>query len=67
MRKVSLYAGVAAIAIAAGLTAPPTAPSAQQPTSAVTVGASDLGGVVSGAGGPEAGVWVIAETTDLAT
>jgi hypothetical protein len=67
MRRVSLYAGVAAIAIAAGVTASPTAPSAQQPTSAVTVGASDLGGVVSGAGGPEAGVWVIAETTDLPT
>ena len=33
----------------------------------VTVGASDLGGVVTGAGGPEAGVWVIAETTDLPT
>jgi hypothetical protein len=28
---------------------------------------SDLGGVVTGANGPEAGVWVIAETTDLPT
>ena len=27
----------------------------------------DLGGVVTGAKGPEAGVWVIAETTDLPT
>ena len=26
----------------------------------VTVGATDLGGVVTSAGGPEAGVWVIA-------
>jgi len=33
----------------------------------VTVGATDLGGVVTSAGGPEAGVWVIAETTDLPT
>ena len=33
----------------------------------VTVGATDLGGVVTGASGPEAGVWVIAETTDLPT
>ncbi len=30
----------------------------------MTVGDSDLGGVVSGPNGPEAGVWVIAETTD---
>ena len=43
--------------------------SAQQPSSPpdVTVGQNDLGGTVSGAGGPEAGVWVIAETTDLPT
>ena len=31
------------------------------------VGVSDIGGVVAGAKGPEAGVWVIAETTDLPT
>src|SRR5499426_3507153 len=31
------------------------------------IGGSDLGGVVSGPGGPEAGVWVIAETTELPT
>lgn len=34
---------------------------------AQTVGAADIGGVVTGKGGPEAGVWVIAETTDLPT
>src|SRR5262249_40991667 len=39
--------------------------SAQQP--AVTVGTTDMGGVVSGPNGPEAGVWVIAETNDLGT
>jgi hypothetical protein len=33
---------------------------------AVRIG-RDLGGVVSGPNGPEAGVWVIAETTDLPT
>jgi hypothetical protein len=33
----------------------------------VGVGGSDIGGVVTGPGGPEAGVWVIAETTDLPT
>ncbi|HXE37884.1 MAG TPA: carboxypeptidase-like regulatory domain-containing protein, partial [Azonexus sp.] len=31
------------------------------------VGPADIGGVVSGPKGPEAGVWVIAETTDLPT
>jgi hypothetical protein len=31
------------------------------------LGPTDLGGVVTSAGGPEAGVWVIAETTDLPT
>src|SRR5687767_15799948 len=33
----------------------------------VSVDADDLGGVVTGPKGPEAGVWVIAETTDLPT
>jgi streptogramin lyase len=31
------------------------------------IGASDIGGVVTGPKGPEAGVWVIAETTGLPT
>ena len=39
--------------------------SAQQPT--VSVDGDDLGGVVTSTKGPEAGVWVIAETTDLPT
>ena len=43
-------------------------PSAQQSNdSGVTIGPSDLGGVVTSANGPEAGVWVIAETNDLPT
>jgi hypothetical protein len=33
----------------------------------VSIGASDIGGVVTGPSGPEAGVWVIAETADLPT
>src|SRR5687767_7155955 len=33
----------------------------------VEIGANDIGGVVSGPNGPEAGVWVIAETFDLPT
>ena len=38
---------------------------AQQPASDVAIDADDIGGVVTGPNGPEAGVWVIAETRDL--
>src|SRR5215208_5544674 len=34
---------------------------------AVPIDADDIGGVVTGPKGPEAGVWVIAETTELPT
>jgi hypothetical protein len=34
---------------------------------AVPIDSNDIGGVVAGANGPEAGVWVIAETRDLPT
>jgi hypothetical protein len=40
---------------------------ARQGGDAVRVDADDIGGVVTGPKGPEAGVWVIAETTDLPT
>ena len=43
------------------------APVAAQQSNSITVADGDLGGVVTGPKGPEAGVWVIAETTDLAT
>src|SRR5258705_9133086 len=33
----------------------------------VRIDADDIGGIVTGAKGPEAGVWVIAETADLPT
>jgi hypothetical protein len=38
-----------------------------QSSAPVKIGSTDIGGVVSSAKGPEAGVWVIAETTDLPT
>jgi hypothetical protein len=41
--------------------------SAQQPAAAVAIDNDDIGGVVTSTKGPEAGVWVIAETTDLPT
>src|SRR5438876_725251 len=40
---------------------------AQSADPAIRIGGRDLGGVVTSANGPEAGVWVIAETTDLPT
>ncbi|MGH9786768.1 MAG: hypothetical protein ACRD88_21575, partial [Terriglobia bacterium] len=39
----------------------------QQTGGAVQIDNDDIGGVVTSARGPEAGVWVIAETTDLPT
>src|SRR3979490_802474 len=62
----SLYLSVAAIGIAGVVRASSVPLSAQQNAPpGVTVGDSDLGGVVRGPNGPEAGVWVIAETHDL--
>src|SRR2546429_7035828 len=62
----SLAMAASAACIAAAMIGPSEA-QAQGNNAAVTIGAGDLGGVVSGAAGPEAGVWVIAETTDLPT
>ena len=42
-------------------------PISAQQAGAVSVDNDDLGGTVTGPKGPEAGVWVIAETTDLPT
>ena len=64
--KSALYLGVAAIAVAAILAGAPARLVAQQ-NPPVSIGATDLGGVVTGPNGPEAGVWVIAETTELPT
>ena len=61
-----LRAGTAALAIAAGVAALTSGARAQQ-SAAVSVDADDIGGVVAGPKGPEAGVWVIAETSDLPT
>ena len=59
--------GLVAAAMVAALAAASSAADAQQTAGGITVGESDLGGVVRSASGPEAGVWVIAETTDLPT
>jgi hypothetical protein len=59
-----LVAGGVAVFVAASLMDISARQSAGQ---AVPVDADDLGGVVTGPKGPEAGVWVIAETGDLPT
>ncbi len=59
------------ILLSATILASPLAPVAalaqSDPPAAPSIGATDIGGVVASAQGPEAGVWVIAETTDLPT
>src|SRR5438270_8502994 len=51
--------------LAAGLPAPLRAQ--PSPAPAVEIDADDIGGVVTSRFGPEAGVWVIAQTTELGT
>jgi hypothetical protein len=60
------FVGVVAVAIAGYLITARTNLNAQQAAS-LKIKASDIGGVVASSKGPEAGVWVIAETTDLPT
>ena len=62
--KTRLHLSAAAIGVA-GLLA--LAPAELRAQTAVAIDADDIGGVVTGPKGPEAGVWVIAETTDLPT
>jgi hypothetical protein len=59
-RSAAIAAGVLLLAIAPGR--------GQQSTAeAIRIADGDVGGTVTGANGPEAGVWVIAETTQLPT
>jgi hypothetical protein len=60
-----LFSTVGAIGIAAMAVAMPVPACAQQ--AVVQIDKDDIGGVVTGPSGPEAGVWVIAETTELPT
>src|SRR6267154_6852206 len=60
--KRALLQSVALAGIAGCLTLLPAGLNAQ-----VAIDADDIGGVVTGPRGPEAGVWVIAETRDLPT
>jgi hypothetical protein len=59
----AVAAGIAALIAACAMQAGKEASSG----AAVRIDADDIGGVVTSAKGPEAGVWVIAETTELPT
>ena len=69
IRKLTNAPGlIAVLAIALGVSASLTRVSARQAGgAAIAMDADDISGVVTGARGPEAGVWVIAETRDLPT
>src|SRR5882724_3904603 len=67
MSKRLLYPRMVFAAIAGVFTASQVVLNAQQSAEAVRVGKDAIGGVVSSTNGPEAGVWVIAETTGLPT
>jgi len=68
MRHFMHAPGPCAAAIAAVLLAALALSSrADEARPAIDIGHSDIAGVVTGPAGPEAGVWVIAETNDLAT
>src|SRR5437762_8612056 len=58
--------GVATLSVFVRLKAD-TASGVQTARDAVAIDGDDIGGIVSSAKGPEAGVWVIAETSDLST
>ena len=63
-RRTALGVALSLVTVAAVLGAPQTR---QTTTDVVAVDKDDIGGVVTGPNGPEAGVWVIAETADLGT
>src|SRR5262244_1587386 len=66
--KQRLYLRVAAIGMFVLLASAPVQLSAQTAgQTMVAIDDNDIGGVVTGANGPEAGVWVIAETNELPT
>jgi hypothetical protein len=59
--------GMIALGIAAVIAACAMQQGGEQSSGAVRIDGDDIGGVVTSAKGPEAGVWVIAETTELPT
>ena len=62
-----LLFGVVVLAAINRTEAAPRGKAARADASSVVIDADDIGGVVTSSKGPEAGVWVIAETSDLPT
>jgi hypothetical protein len=68
MRKRFHQGAAAAIGIASLFALPaPLGAQTQPPAAAIAIDNDDIGGLVRSQNGPEAGVWVIAETRDLPT
>jgi hypothetical protein len=67
MKAAGVLVGMVALGVAILVAVDQSRLAAQTHDPAVRVGPADIGGVVTGPGGPEGGVWVIAETTDLPT
>jgi hypothetical protein len=65
--KRTVWTRLAAVAAAALLAGGLSGLRAQSPAPQVAIDPDDIGGVVAGPRGPEAGVWVIAETDSLPT
>src|SRR6185369_12804965 len=67
-KKVCLWSAAALVAVVIGAcTEMSDKGAAPAPAASVQIDNDDIGGVVMGANGPEAGVWVIAETRELPT
>jgi hypothetical protein len=66
MNRIVTFASALAVAAGAAYVISGQATAAQS-TATVAIDADDIGGVVTGPKGPEAGVWVVAETSDLPT
>ena len=65
-----LLTGVTCASAQQNAPAAQAAPASQQPQatqSSIKIGPADIGGIVTSSKGPEVGVWVIAETSDLPT
>jgi len=67
MRAMRWTTGLSAIGAALWIASMLACTGTPQAAAGAAVDAGDIGGTVTGASGPEAGVWVIAETNDLPT
>jgi hypothetical protein len=67
MKTKTFYLGALTIGIAAVIAACASQMGGEQSAGAVRIDNDDIGGVVTSAKGPEAGVWVIAEAADFPT